>query len=564
MIFFSHPAGFFALLAVPAVLAIHFLQRESRRVLVSTLFLLDSLAPESAAGRRIERLRNSVPLWLQLLAVLLLTWLIVQPRWVRRHSVQQIVLLLDSSVSMGAFHAETMKALETATARLARAATTTEWQLLETDPSRPALYAGSERARLLEAAQKWEPHLGTHDFRPALSTAQTLLRGGGALILVTDRPTPLPEGLHLLAVGHPLENCGFTGVSFEGRQWKALVRNYGQSPQQRSWWIEAKDQKSPPQQVSLAPGQSATLTGELPEGVTQAELVLQADDFTLDDRLPLVLPEPKMLGISWPSTSPVVTFYEKLVASLAYATPSQGGSGGDLRIAEYDSFAPRLPAAPAIVFVTDPAPTKLSAGELAVENDPLTDGLNWSGLIRKETVRMPPASGDRTLVWQGDRPLVFLRPMGQASLLVVNFDLRASNADRLPAFVLLLQRFTEQVRAAKRALVTENVECNQPLEVTADPAGPAPTLPGAPPGPLRAPFKPQFFLVEQAGRTLLRGAAQFADAREADFHDAARSDDLAAIERKLVERNSEADLLAPIWLLVLGAAMAASWSWRES
>src|SRR6516225_2516595 len=115
MIFFSHPAGFFALLAVPAVLLIHFLQRESRQVTVSTLFLLDVLAPESAAGRRFERLRQSVPLWLQLLSALLLTWLIVQPRWVRRHSVQQIVLLLDSSVSMSAFHTETLKALDEAT-----------------------------------------------------------------------------------------------------------------------------------------------------------------------------------------------------------------------------------------------------------------------------------------------------------------------------------------------------------------------------------------------------------------------------------------------------------------
>jgi hypothetical protein len=389
------------------------------------------------------------------------------------------------------------------------------------------------------------------------------LRGGGALVLVTDRPTPLPEGVHLLAVGHPLENCGFTGMSFEGRQWKALVRNYGTQLQRRSWWLEAQGQKSPAQELSLAPGETSALAGELPAGVSQGELVLQPDDFTLDDRLPMILPAPKVLGISWPSTSAQVAFYEKLVASLDFAAPAQGG-GSDLRLAEYDPFHPEIPPAPAIVFVNDPVPAKLSAGDLAVEIDPLTEDLNWSGLLRKDSIPMPPQPGDRTLVWQGERPLVFLRMTGDAPLLVVNFDLHASNADRLPAFVLLLRRFAEQVRAAKREPVAENVECNQPLALTVDPAGPAPTIDGNPPGPLRAPFRPRFFMAEQAGRTLLRGAAQFADTREADFRAAACSQDLASIERKLVERNSENDLLAPVWLLALGVAMAASWTWKES
>src|SRR6266852_6859515 len=100
---FANPWGFLALLGVPAILAIHFLQRESRRVVSSTVFLLEQLSPVSARGRRIERLRNSIPLWLQLLAVLLLAWLLAQPRWLRKDSTQRVIAVLDSSVSMTAF-----------------------------------------------------------------------------------------------------------------------------------------------------------------------------------------------------------------------------------------------------------------------------------------------------------------------------------------------------------------------------------------------------------------------------------------------------------------------------
>ncbi len=142
---FGNPAGFLALLAIPAILAIHFLQRESRRVVSSTLFLLEQLAPESAQGRRFERLRTSVPLWLQLLAALLAAWLLVDPRWVRPDAAQHVMLVLDSTVSMDAFRDDLLKALDEDTARLASAAAHTEWQVVETDLTRATIYSGPDR-----------------------------------------------------------------------------------------------------------------------------------------------------------------------------------------------------------------------------------------------------------------------------------------------------------------------------------------------------------------------------------------------------------------------------------
>ena len=59
---FGNPLGFLALLGIPAVLAIHFLQRRSRQAVVSTLFLLQQLQRESEGGSRFERLRPSIPL----------------------------------------------------------------------------------------------------------------------------------------------------------------------------------------------------------------------------------------------------------------------------------------------------------------------------------------------------------------------------------------------------------------------------------------------------------------------------------------------------------------------
>ncbi len=176
---FANPAGFWALLALPVVLGIHFLQRQSRRVVTSTLFLFDALNPVSAQGRRVERLRNSLPLWLQLAAVVLLAWLLAGPRWLRRDSTQRVVVVLDSSVSMLAFHDELGRALPSRLHSLDRTAARTEWRLLETDPARPTLYAGTDLAGLLAALARWTPHLGTHDFAPRAQRRARTRAGSG-------------------------------------------------------------------------------------------------------------------------------------------------------------------------------------------------------------------------------------------------------------------------------------------------------------------------------------------------------------------------------------------------
>ena len=78
-IFFANPWGLLALAAIPAIVAIHFLQEQSRRVRASTLFLLERAAPMPAGGIRLERFRNSLPFWMQVLAAAALAWLLADP-----------------------------------------------------------------------------------------------------------------------------------------------------------------------------------------------------------------------------------------------------------------------------------------------------------------------------------------------------------------------------------------------------------------------------------------------------------------------------------------------------
>ncbi|MEO0448208.1 MAG: BatA domain-containing protein, partial [Verrucomicrobiota bacterium] len=100
---FENPLGFGALVGIPALLLIHCLRQQKKRRRVTTLFLLQEIAEDQPTGRQWASLRSSLPLWLQLLSVLLLTIILVGPRWKAADSVKQAAFVLDGTASIRAF-----------------------------------------------------------------------------------------------------------------------------------------------------------------------------------------------------------------------------------------------------------------------------------------------------------------------------------------------------------------------------------------------------------------------------------------------------------------------------
>ncbi|XHR26687.1 MAG: BatA domain-containing protein [Chthoniobacteraceae bacterium] len=550
LIFASPVAGILALLGIPAVLAIHFLQTPSRPVAVSTLFLLDRLDPKSTGGRRFERLRQSLPLWLQLLSVLLLAWLIAEPRWIRKDSTQTVLVLLDSSVSMRAFEAPLHEILPARLRTLARSAAHTEWLLLETDPAAERLYAGGRLEDMDAALRRWRPRLGMHDIQPALQAGLSLLRGRGVILFVTDHEVPVPPGVELLAIGHAIENVGFCGVRVTADGWEALMSNFGTQTQKRAWHMEDSEGKSvgPERALELPPGGSETIRGKFPDGVGKMRVVLNRDEFPLDDVLPLVRPESKRVRVQVEGGAELGDWLEPFLRS--ETALDRVSEAPNLRLAGQDFSAPipAKPTFPAILFCKEAAPPSgLCKGTIVAERDPLIKGLNWDGLIVAGTASLPLLREDNVLLWMDQRPLIFRR----GTQLVMAFDVAHSNAPRLPAFVLLLHRYAESVRFQLAAPETANFETNQTLDLVRRDKVEA----------LRAPAEPGFF---EAGdeKAKLIAAAHFADPRESDFRHACSADPVETLAQSRRERYSEADARIPVWVLFLGVVMA--WNWVKT
>ena len=601
---FSNPAGLWALLGVPAVIAIHFLQRRSRRVTITTLFLLQQMRRESETGSRVERLRLSVPLWMQLLMVGILAWLLAGPRWVRQDAVRRIAIVLDASASMAAFRDKAEQAVAGALGSLLGPAARTELSLLSSDPEAPALYHGGSAADLQKRLAEWQPLLGAHDFSIALRAARGLAGAKGVVLLVTDHASiekPAADA-KVISVGSALPNTGWAGVTLERKDgqwlWRAVVRNYGAAAATRQWYAITTGGKSAPTTLTLAPGEHRTLSGPFPAApdgamATRLTLVLNADEFPLDDQLPLVLPKPKTVTLQLPAaiksdgraaarpflaSSEADQLLSELLIRFEDTAAAEPGKTADVLAVTWPPSVALPENQHTIVFTGPPAvrDAPYLIGQVVGEPHPLTDGLNWQGLLVRQGIVVPPSPQDRTLVWQGERPLISLRttPNGREQLLC-HFDLITSNARKIPALAVLVHRFLESARRQKIAPESANFDLRQRLAIACSVEKDAPGLerrhtdlsgvgatekfPTAQARLLRAPSLPGFFSVSQGEMELLTAATHFADAREADFSAAKAFDELADAVAVQAESVHEADPSWRLWLLLLLAALLTSW-----
>ena len=574
---FANPLALLTLLGIPAVLAIHFLQRKSITLPVSTLFLLERTQREATSGRRFERLIPSIPLWMQILAILLLTWFLSEPRFKKENSVQRIAIVLDSSASMEVFKSKAIEKLRALLPSLQGNASSVEFTLLPSLPGAQRIYSGTSPDDLITALDNFIPSSGIIDPSGTLRLARSIVSNDGIVVFLTDTPREsLPYEARLLSVGESVDNVGFTGITFEEKQgsltWKALVRNYGSAPATRTWSLVTSSGATEPRTFEIAPNSFASIQAAFPEGEKNVRIVLNPDAFTQDDILPIVAPQPKTLAL-FTATSPAFQgLTEKLLRSLASTTPSTDAASSDLVISSYDPLDPSLPDTNAILFVEDPTSAgKYLRGGILAESHPLIDGVNWQALLVRETLELPRFPTDRVLLWQEKRPLIFLRETDGKRILCFNFDLRLSNATQQPAFIILLHRFAESLREDKVAFEALNLETSQQIRIATAPGGEitvstispeGKALPSPPPG--TAPTSPGFLTIRQGETLLLDAAVHFADTREADFSDCAPSDFPEATGASTLELHTAPDPLARLWLLILLLALGSAWFYTSA
>ncbi len=210
---FSNPTALWALLSIPAIIAIHFLRYKAKKQITATLFLLQAMAPEDTGGRALDRLLVSRAFWLQIAAAILLTWVMLSPVFPREHAGQTVVFVLDESADMAPFRADAISAVERDMNRIAADGIPTTWILMGTRPTGLTFYNGDDEAAALDALRAWQPEKTAHPFDVALRTANALAGKSGIGRLITNRERRVPPGQAAIGVGRALDNMGFAGIT---------------------------------------------------------------------------------------------------------------------------------------------------------------------------------------------------------------------------------------------------------------------------------------------------------------------------------------------------------------
>ncbi|MGE3752824.1 MAG: VWA domain-containing protein [Planctomycetota bacterium] len=480
---FTAPLGLLALLAIPAVLALHMFRRRFRERSVAGLFLFAADALPASAGRTRARLLRTPSLWLELLAALAAALWLGGFHLGTSSGALHLVVVLDDSASMAA---------KTPNGSVAEAARDRVRALLEdlgrddavtlvATGVRPAVLAGPRATRDVarEALAAWSPGQQAHDPARAFDLALDLGRSNATLVFLTDREDvqPPPRFRHV-ALGLPLSNAAIASVrrvaqgDAEERVFVDLLA-YAEAPVTTAVRLEvvAGDgaREIARKDVTLTPGRSLHIAWTVPLVALPLRVTLD-DDALAADNVAWLVPDPLRvvpahvaLEEEAADALQLVRVFDALPGVRVVEEPSDAA----LVVGRGD-VSPR-PGGIELVVEAPGAERDAWIGPFLLERRrvpgggdgaPLLAGLTLEGVVWSAGQADPPGL---PLVLAGERVLLAEETVAGRVRLHLNLDPARSNLPSSPDWPILLANLVEHVRRHLPGAPAVNVRLGEEL-----------------------------------------------------------------------------------------------------
>jgi Mg-chelatase subunit ChlD len=526
---FAHPAALWlGLLALP-VLLLHVLRPRRQEVTVSSTYLWRSLATPVSAASPWQRLRPSVLLILQLLAVALLAIAAARPvRVTDAPLAEHTVFIIDASGSMAARDGDPDRLAdakdEARDLRDELPAGGRASVVVASASPRVALTASADKRAFDEAIGPIETSAGRADFAGAFTLGESLETPGTPIgfVLLSDggltdaEQRLLPPGTEYVAIGDRATNRAIGRLSVEPRgsdlHARVFLRNTGGPDATQTLRLDVDGRTVHEQTVSLATKAAKDIDVDLPAG-DRVEAFLEGDDLLdADDHAFAVAARRRPLKVLLAGPE------EPFVANLLAATPGVTversevaipAPGFDLVIysgvdVPADPQAPFLavaspggaPGIDVVGQVETPAVARVAA------DDPLVEGLDLSdvAIATAQQVRAPTAE---VVVGAEGAPLLVRGTHLRRPFAYLAFALADSNLGVQVVFPILGDRLLTELAGA--ALPPSGLTVGAPLPVDAGvvaevraPGGAASqVVPGA---PTPVATRPGFWTIVSEGR----------------------------------------------------------------
>ncbi len=312
---FANPWGLLGLLAVPAILAIHFFHRRYPPLVIAGAHLWGIESEVQTVGRRWDRLPLSVSLLLELLAAILLAMLLSQPRLGILGTAKHVVVVLDHSASMqaGAPNKPAFReqAIEELRKRMESLPAGSRVTVILSGPVPQTIAGPAERWETAQLRLKtWKPSLPEHSFQPAWDRAVQFADTSGEMLFLTDHlpaeEAGVPSEMEVIAVGEALRNVAITTAEWTYDDAQKTTRvylrvaNFGQTKVGVDVKATAADAEIFSQTLSVSPKSEEPLQFDVAPGTGQltVEIFAPADGLKLDNTISLVEPKPREVKVS--------------------------------------------------------------------------------------------------------------------------------------------------------------------------------------------------------------------------------------------------------------------------
>jgi hypothetical protein len=466
---FATPLGLLALLAIPAIVAIHLFRRRFPVRPVSGLFLWQILRQTPQGGGKIARLPITTSLILECLAALSLALILAGARLSSAGVSQHLVVLLDDSASMAAVNARGESARDRVVRRvlgevdrLGAGARVT----LVRSGDRPSVLSGPAvlAVEARPALETWKPEAPHHSLALGIRLARELAGRTGRLMVMSD-VTPSSrgeqdiEGALWVAAGEPLANVGITAAqrtisSSDDRGAIALtLGNYSDAPARRRLTVWAGDKTVLARDLDI-PARISSLTLPIPPGLPAVRVGLPDDALARDNEVMLAEPRPKVVGVE--NRLPEGRGRQALTKALAALSGVTQAESGHLVFADAGALDRSEPTGVWRVAFGRAPDAWLAKGEprdfigpfVLEKRHPMLLGMTLGGVVWSGAAPLAPGAL-RPLVSAGDRVLIGMRAStGERSepAIVFNLDLDRTNLIRAPDWPIVISNLIEMRR----------------------------------------------------------------------------------------------------------------------
>ncbi len=495
------PLSLLALIGVPLIVLFHMRHTTPPPRHVSSLRFWQAADPRPADERRLRRPPLSLPLLLQILAVMLLAFALARPATASQIAAiapglhgepQHLLLLLDGSTSMaatppGATQSRWESARQEALARLAplREGDVVTFMLLGAHPLTETASSNAGLVSLRQRLATLPLPGGRADLDAALALAADLRLPNleRSLVLISDGAVTVDPGV-AAATGAPISLVVPGGDSEDSQRGNlavteiavrpatdgsgtltlfASLANYGTEPAGTSVTVIGDGLDIGRGDTTLAPeGEPASLQWVLPPGVGEISVRIEASDQLPADNTATILPLTD--DAAGASIAPHILLVTDLPGALARALMSLDNvqvsvepsdnvaaiSAANYDLAVFDRVAPpadlvdHLPV-PSL-WVAPPADGPFSTTEDVTEpeasrvraGDRLLQGVDLAGVTFGPTATFTLGPDDTEIVGSETGPLLYQTQLGTQPALVLTTDPEASNLPKRVAFPILV------------------------------------------------------------------------------------------------------------------------------